>query len=85
MYNIAAFATHIWQQGDSWTFSEGLRAGYSNLSCSFVSTEYFPFLAGEVSQQSPLVAGNIGAVYSGIRNWRIAANASSGFRVPECG
>ena len=83
MYNIAAFATHSWQQGDSWTFSEGLRAGYSNLSCSFVSTEYFPFLAGEVSQQSPLVAGNIGAVYSGIRNWRVAASASSGFRVPN--
>ncbi len=83
MYNIAAFATHSWQRGDSWTFSEGLRAGYSNLSCSFVSTEYFPFLAGEVSQQSPLVAGNLGAVYHGLRNWRIAASASSGFRVPN--
>lgn len=83
LYNIAAFVTHNWQRGKVWTFSEGVRAGFSNLNCSFVSTEYFPFLAGEVSQQSPLIAGNIGAVYNGIRNWRIAASASSGFRVPN--
>ena len=83
LYNVAAFATHSWQKGEFWTFSEGFRAGFSNLNCSFVSTEYFPFLAGEVSQQSPLIAGNIGAVYSGISNWRVAASASSGFRVPN--
>lgn len=83
MYNVAAFATHSWQRREDWTFSEGFRAGFSSLNCSFVSTEFFPFLAGEVSQQSPLIAGNIGAVYSGIRNWRIAASASSGFRVPN--
>ena len=83
LYNIAAFVTHNWQRGKVWTFSEGVRAGFSSLNCSFVSTEYFPFLAGEVSQQSPLIAGNIGAVYNGIRNWRIAASASSGFRVPN--
>jgi hemoglobin/transferrin/lactoferrin receptor protein len=83
MYNIAAFATHSWQHGDTWTFSEGLRTGFSSLNCTFVSTEYFSFLAGEVSQQSPLIAGNFGAVYHGWRNWRVAANASSGFRVPN--
>ena len=83
LYNIAAFVTHNWQRGKVWTFSEGVRAGFSNLNCSFVSTEFFPFLAGEVSQQSPLIAGNIGAVYSGISNWRVAASASSGFRVPN--
>ncbi|MFN5236926.1 MAG: TonB-dependent receptor, partial [Bacteroidota bacterium] len=83
LYNMAAFATHSWQKGEFWTFSEGFRVGFSNLNCSFVSTEYFPFLAGEVSQQSPLIAGNVGAVYSGISNWRVAASASSGFRVPN--
>jgi hemoglobin/transferrin/lactoferrin receptor protein len=83
LFTLAAFGSHTWSVGNRWIFSEGARAGFSNLHGRFISTEYFSFLAGEVSQKTPTLAGNLGAVFLGPKNTRIAINASTGFRVPN--
>ncbi len=85
MLNAAAYATHFWQpSADSkWSFSEGLRAGFSSLKSSFVTKEFYPFTFDEVAQMSPTFSGNLGAVWNDSEHWRVAINASTGFRVPN--
>ncbi len=85
MFNAALYATHYWQPKgvNRWSFSEGLRVGYSGMSAAFISREFFPFPFDKVTQNTPTVSGNLGAVWNGDDNWRLAVNASSGFRVPN--
>jgi hemoglobin/transferrin/lactoferrin receptor protein len=85
MLNASLYATHFWQlHSDSeWSFSEGLRAGFSSLSSEFVSREFYPFSFDKVEQSSPTFSGNLGAVWNSTKNWRVAINASTGFRVPN--
>jgi hemoglobin/transferrin/lactoferrin receptor protein len=85
MLNAAVYATHFWQPGNNskWSFSEGLRAGFSSLNASFVSREFYPFPFDNVAQKSPTFSGNMGAVWNRTENWRLAINASTGFRVPN--
>lgn len=84
MGNLALYATHQWQPAgnDRWTFSEGLRIGYSRLDATFADTTFFPFPFRSAAQQNPIWSGSLGAVYSDDR-WRLAVNAASGFRVPN--
>ncbi len=85
MLNAALYATHFWQPGSDseWSFSEGLRAGFSSLNASFVSREFYPFPFDAVEQNSPTFSGNLGAVWNSTEDWRVAINASTGFRVPN--
>jgi hemoglobin/transferrin/lactoferrin receptor protein len=83
MTYIATYATHSWQLDDAWTFSEGLRVGYSALKATFVSKEFFPFPYDEAEQNNPTYSGSLGAVWNGSKNWRVALNAATGFRVPN--
>lgn len=85
MLNAAVYATHQWQPGsdDRWSFSEGLRAGYSSLHADFISKEFYPFPFDALDQNSPTFSGNLGAVWKGEENWIFAVNASTGFRVPN--
>jgi hemoglobin/transferrin/lactoferrin receptor protein len=85
MLNAALYATHQWQLANdkNWTFSEGLRAGYATLSATFDSQEFFPFPFKTVEQNAPVVSANLGAVWNGSADWRVALNASTGFRVPN--
>lgn len=83
MNYIAAYATHSWQLNDAWTFSEGLRVGYSALEATFIDTTFFPFPYNEATQNNPTYSGSLGAVWHGAESWRVALNASTGFRVPN--
>ena len=85
MWTLSAFATHSWQPGGSeaWTFSEGLRAGYTGLKATFIDTTFFPFPYTEATQSSPVVSGSLGAVWNGAKGLRIATNTSTGFRMPN--
>ncbi len=80
--HIAAFATHHWQH-NTWSFSEGLRAGFASLDATFESKDFYPFPFDKAEQRSPVVSGHVGAVWNGSGAWRFAANASTGFRVPN--
>ncbi len=83
MYNVALYTTHQWQKGEKWVFSEGLRAGYTALDAQFVSRQFFPFPYSEATQSTPVVSGSLGAVLNASSKFRLALNASSGFRVPN--
>jgi hemoglobin/transferrin/lactoferrin receptor protein len=85
MYNLAAFATHNWQARDDsrWSFSEGVRVGFSGLNAKFRDNAFFPFPFDEVTQNTPVWSGSLGAVWRPAQKWRLALNASSGFRVPN--
>lgn len=82
MSNAALYATHLWSTGN-WILNEGLRAGFSNLQSRFLSREFYPFPFNQVQQSSPVASGSLGAVWHGDEHWRIAINASSGFRMPN--
>lgn len=85
MLNVSLYATHLWspKSNANWTLSEGLRGGYSTLHSTFVSREFYPFPFDKIDQAGPTFSGNLGAVWSGQEDWRVAINASSGFRVPN--
>ncbi len=85
MSNLAAYATHRWQTAttSTWTFSEGLRVGYSSLSADFTDKTFFNFPFNSIKQQSPVISGHVGAVWNGRQGWRVAVNGSTGFRTPN--
>jgi hemoglobin/transferrin/lactoferrin receptor protein len=83
MYNVAAYATHQWQKGEKWVFSEGLRVGYTALEATFVSREFYRFPFDKATQSTPVISGSLGAVWNANSKLRFAANAASGFRVPN--
>jgi len=85
MLSAAVYATHFWKPGSDskWSFSEGLRAGFSSLNAAFLSREFYPFSFDKVEQSSPTFSGNLGAVWNSTEDWRVAINASTGFRVPN--
>jgi hemoglobin/transferrin/lactoferrin receptor protein len=85
MWTAATFATHSWQPrgSDAWTFSEGLRVGYTGLKANFLDKEFFPFPYDEATQNTPVASGSLGAVWNGAKGWRVAMNAATGFRVPN--
>ncbi len=85
LYNAAIFATHHWQAGANarWSFSEGIRAGWNGLRSTFRDKTFFPFPFGEVTQSTPVWSGSLSAVWRPEERWRLAVNASTGFRVPN--
>ncbi len=85
MHSAAIYAIHRWQhrRSTAWSFSEGLRLGYSSLRASFVDTSFFHFPFSAIRQNAPLVSANLNAVWAGQAGWRAAINASTGFRTPN--
>lgn len=82
MTSIAAYASHQWQH-NGWIFNEGIRAGWVGLTARFQDKTFFPFEFDKATQNVPTLSGNLGAVRQMANGWRIAANAASGFRVPN--
>jgi hemoglobin/transferrin/lactoferrin receptor protein len=85
IWTVATFATHSWQpkNSDFWTFSEGLRVGYTALKAKFLDKEFFPFPYDEATQNTPVASGSLGAVWNSAKGWRMALSAATGFRVPN--
>jgi len=86
MTNTALYATHRWRvrEGSAWSFSEGLRAGFSRLNANFVDRTFYPFPYNSLTQSNPVFSGSLGLLYNPQGSiLHLAMNAASGFRVPN--
>jgi hemoglobin/transferrin/lactoferrin receptor protein len=82
MSDIAAFAAFTQNKGN-FIFNQGARAGFSSMKATFEDRTLFPFPFSEVQQNSPLLSGNLGAIWLPSTKWRWVASASTGFRMPN--
>jgi hemoglobin/transferrin/lactoferrin receptor protein len=82
MTDVALFGT-LTQQRGKFTFNEGARVGYSSMQATFEDKSIFKFPFDKVNQQSPVASGSLGAVFAPNSKWRLAANAATGFRMPN--
>jgi hemoglobin/transferrin/lactoferrin receptor protein len=82
MSDISAFTAFTQNRGN-FIFNQGARAGFSTLKATFEDRSVFPFPFSEIQQNSPLLSGNLGAIWLPNTKWRWVANASTGFRMPN--
>lgn len=86
MHSIELFAVHRCTLSDKWTLNDGLRLGFSSLRSTFVSREFYPFLAdyvGKIKQDNLVYCANIGVNYMPAAGWNLALDISTGYRVPN--
>lgn len=86
MHNVDVFAIHRWNINDKWSMNEGLRLGVSSLRSSFVSDEFYPFLAenfGTIKQDNFTYCVNVGANFKPASGWMLSLDISTGYRVPN--
>lgn len=86
MHNIDLYVSHFWNITPKLIFSDGLRVGYSTLSSTFVSDEFFPFLSreiGTVHQNNATYSLSAGITYNPTNQWKLAFLLSTGYRVPN--
>lgn len=86
MHNIDLYVSHFWNITPKLIFSDGLRVGYSTLSSTFVSDEFFPFLSreiGTVHQNNATYSLSAGITYNPTNEWKLAFLLSTGYRVPN--
>ena len=79
----AAYATHSWELSPKFILSDGLRFTYNYLNSLFNDKSFYNFPWERVIQKSKALNGNLGLVYMPGKKWRVAANFSTGFRVPN--
>lgn len=86
MHNIDAFASHTWEINLKWTFTDGIRLGYTSLRSHFNSHEFFPFLAeyfGKLRQSNITYSLSIGAAFRPSDDWKLGLSMATGYRVPN--
>lgn len=83
LQTAAAYFTHNWEVTPKIVFSNGIRYSYNNLRSRFVDTSFFHFPFTSAKQQSSAINGSLGLIYFVDKSFRVAAIASSGFRVPN--
>lgn len=86
MHNIEIFGVHRWNINNKWTMNEGLRVGFSSLRATFKSKEFYPFLpeyVGTIKQDNPVYCANVGFNFLPSKEWMLALDISTGYRVPN--
>lgn len=86
MHNVDAFAAHTWEIDDRWTFTDGVRIGYSWLKSKFTSRDFFPFLAenfGTVNQNNFTYSLSAGVAFRPAKEWKLGLNIATAYRVPN--
>ena len=85
MHNVDLFVAHTWEINPQFTFTDGVRLGFSSLRSTFVSDEFFSFVSkiGTVQQDNPTYSLNAGLAYNPVKNWKFALNLATGYRVPN--
>lgn len=86
MKNFAAYVSNSWEISDNLIFSQGIRFNYVTLEAKYTDKMLelikFPFDA-VIKQDNTAINGSLGIVYRTENGFRIAANASTGFRAPN--
>lgn len=81
---MAAYFQHIYKIIDNkLILNDGFRINSTNLTATLNDTTFFKFPFSEIKQQHLAWSGNIGLIAMPTNNWRIAINASTGFRSPN--
>ena len=86
MNGAAAYGTltaELGKKKEKFILRSGLRFSYIQLNATFDDKTFFPFPFSEIVQQNANATGSIGLVYNPGKDWRITANASTGFRAPN--
>ncbi|MDB5262297.1 MAG: hypothetical protein JWQ14_1578, partial [Adhaeribacter sp.] len=83
MSSVAAYVTHAYEVSPRIILHDGLRFSQVNLKARFRDKTFFPFPFDAVTQNNGALNGNLGLTYLPGQEWRIAAQASSGFRAPN--
>ncbi len=86
MHNVDLFAMHRWSIDSRWALNDGIRVGFSSLRSTFISDEFFPFLAhnvGTVRQDNPTYSASIGVTFRPRNEWLLGFDLSTGYRVPN--
>jgi hemoglobin/transferrin/lactoferrin receptor protein len=86
MLNMAAYISHAWELSEKWISTQGIRFTHVSLQSAWTDTMMnltgFPFEKA-FTQTNNAISGNLGFVFKAGKGWRLAINASSGFRAPN--
>jgi len=84
MNNFGIYAQHLFKfRNKKWVLNDGLRLQAISLSSNVIDNSFFNLPDTAVKQDNLAVTGNIGTVYSPVKNSTIRASLSSGFRAPN--
>lgn len=84
MNNFGVFAQHLYKfKNKKLVLNDGIRLQLINLQSNVQDNSFFNLPDTAVKQNSFAVTGNIGVVYSPVKNTTIKASVSSGFRAPN--
>jgi hemoglobin/transferrin/lactoferrin receptor protein len=83
MLNAALYASHTWKLSNKTTLIDGIRIGWVSLNSTFVDQTFYPFPFNSVSQNTPIVSGNLGLIYIPLDDWKISFLLGTGFRTPN--
>ena len=84
MNNFGIFAQHVYKfKNKKLVLNDGIRFQSINLQSNVQDNSFFNLPDTAVKQNSFAVTGNIGIVYTPLKNTTIKASVSSGFRAPN--
>ncbi len=84
MNNYGVFAQHVYKiSNNKLVLNDGIRLQAIRLQSNVQDNSFFNLPDTAVTQNNFAVTGNIGAVYTPVKNTTIKASVSSGFRAPN--
>jgi hemoglobin/transferrin/lactoferrin receptor protein len=72
-----------WSITDKLFVDEGICLGYSDLNAGYVDTTFFNFPFKALEQKTPVYSASLGMTYLPSEKYKIAANLSSAYRIPN--
>jgi hemoglobin/transferrin/lactoferrin receptor protein len=80
---MGAYISHSIDLSSSLVLNDGLRLGFTSLSSTFISKQFFPFPFDEAKQSNFTYSGNLGLNYLIGSNSKISGSLATGFRAPN--
>jgi len=83
MLNVAAYFSHTCKKNKTVTFTDGFRAGLSNLHSRIEDTLFFRLPYNIINQKNAVYSGNVAVLFNYKNGWKNSFQVSTGFRVPN--
>jgi hemoglobin/transferrin/lactoferrin receptor protein len=83
MSNFDLFVSETTDVSNKIKIIDGLRVGITNLKAKFVDKSFFSFPYHSIRQNNITYSGHLGFIYFPKKTYKISANISTGFRVPN--